>query len=130
MSILIYSCESSVLTNALFGKPYIFGKSLIHLTIQALLRDTIRECHLKLTDHCIRMQRDEPVHLFVFYDYKIMSSHRQDQIIGISIEFHPYSIKRYGANFFKCLRIKSLLTNLISPYDDEDNKENNRFYLE
>ena len=85
------------LTNALFDKPDIFVKSPIHLTGQAPLRDTIRECHLKLTDHFIQMPTDERAHLFVFYEHKIRSSLRLDQRRGIYIKFHPYSIRLENA---------------------------------
>ena len=54
-----YYCKSRLLTGAFFDKPDIFGKILIHLPGQPPLRETIRECHLKLTDHCIRIPTDE-----------------------------------------------------------------------
>ena len=95
ISILLYGCESWILTEALIDRLEIFtrtcyrimldikqsrdhvtNQSLYHLTGQAPLCETIRERQLKFTGHCIRMPTDEPANRFVIYESKIRASLR------------------------------------------------------
>ena len=89
ISILLYNCEPSILTDTLIEKLDIFARtcyriilginhfqdhvtneSLYHLTGQAPLR----ELQLKFTCHYIRIPTYEPDNRFVIYESKIRSS--------------------------------------------------------
>ena len=136
---------------ALFDKPDIFGKSLIHLTDKAPLRETIRECHLKLTNHCICMPTEEHISRFVIYESKIRLSIRpgapktkylnqiSSDILQGEKKLEANEIRKMagkimnGANFLSFLIKKSARTDLLSQNDEyfsPNDDENNRFYFE
>jgi exonuclease III len=96
VSILLYGCESWILTNTLSDKLDTFATKCyrimldirlskdFHMTNDELYKrvgqipisETIRERQLKFTGHCLRMAADEPAHRFIVYESKIKTSLR------------------------------------------------------
>ena len=95
VSILLYGCETWILTEALTEKLDIFARTCYrimlgikqsrdHVTNERLyqrvnqvpIREMIRERQLKFTGHCIRMPTDEPINRFVLYESKVRPSLR------------------------------------------------------
>ena len=95
ISILLYGCETWILTEALTEKLDIFARTCYrimlgikqsrdHVTNERLyqrvnqvpVREMIRERQLKFTGHCIRMPTDEPINRFVLYESKVRPSLR------------------------------------------------------
>lgn len=95
ISILLYGCESWVLTDALSDKLDIYARacyrtmlgikqSVDHITNQELYKrvgqspisKSIRAMQLNFTGHCIRMDDDEPANRFILYESKIRPSNR------------------------------------------------------
>ena len=95
ISILLYGCETWILTEALTEKLDIFARTCYrimlgikqsrdHVTNERLyqrvnqvpIREMIRERQLKFTGHCIRMPTYEPIKRFVLYESKVRPSLR------------------------------------------------------
>ena len=105
ISILLYGCESWILTEALMDKLDIFRRTCYrimlgikqsrdHVTNESLYHPTsqvpVGERKLKFTGHFIRMPTNEPANCFVIYESKIRSSLRPEyQGRHISIKFRP-----------------------------------------
>ena len=96
ISILLYGCESWILTEALSDRLDTYARacyrtmlgikqSVDRITNSALykrvgelpLHETIRERQLNFTGHCIRMADDEPINRFILYESKIRPSLRR-----------------------------------------------------
>jgi hypothetical protein len=96
ISILLYGCESWILTATLADKLDKFARTCYRIMLgirltkdnhmtndelykrveQTTIRETIRARQLKFTGHCLRMATEEPAHRFVLYESKIKPSLR------------------------------------------------------
>ena len=84
MSVLLYDCETWILTDTLIEELDIYARTCtcIMLSIKKSrdkpvpLFKTIWDRQLKLTCHCIRMPTDEPTNQYVIYKSRIRSSLR------------------------------------------------------
>ncbi len=97
ISILLYGCESWVLSEQQSNKLDVFARtcyrimlgirqSEVHMTNEQLyaeadnqrpITETIRMRQLQFTGHCLRMPIDEPANIYVLYTSNIAPTHRR-----------------------------------------------------
>ena len=95
ISILLYGCESWVLTEPLKKKLDTFARTCYRIILgvkqvevhmkndelykkvsQYPIRDQIRERQLKFTGHCLRMDKEELAYIYIFYKSEIRQNKR------------------------------------------------------
>ena len=111
--VLLYGCESWILTTALAKKLDIFARTCYriilgvkqsrdHITDEVLYQRAGQECiselvckrQLSFTGHCLRMDIDEPIHRYLFYESAIKRNTRSGRLRKtyrqqISSHIHP-----------------------------------------
>lgn len=95
ISVLLYGCESWVLTESLLKRLDVFARTcyriildikqveahmtndeLYRITNQRPIREKIRERQLKFIGHCLRMHQDEPSSIYALYTSEVGTNRR------------------------------------------------------
>ena len=151
ISILLYGCESWVLTKDQVNKLNVYARtcyrimlgisqSEAHMTNSRLYKLTgerpitavIRERQLQFIGHCLRMPRDEPANIYALYTSEIATTHRRgrpnrtylDQVADTSTppkRCAPKSTRSSGTQTTSQTG-RELLPRLNSPTDDDDDE--------
>ena len=130
ISILLYGCETWILTEELIEKPDIYARtryrimlgirqyrdhvtnqSLYQLTGQVPLRETIHKRKLKFTGHCIRMLKEVPADRFVIYESRIKSSLRPREPRTTYLKQISSQIQQSGEKSLEAGEIRKMAVN-------------------
>ena len=95
ISILLYGCESWILTASQLNKLDVFVRTCYRIMFEIRQSEshmtnkkyekasarpisaTIRERQLQFTGHCLRMPTDEPANMYVLYSSNVADTHRR-----------------------------------------------------
>jgi len=144
ISILLYGCESWVLTKKQLARLDIFARtcyrsilgirqSEAHMTNDELYKlagaqpisSTIRQRQLKFTGHCLRMNIDEPANIYVLYPNSSSALHKREgkfvgQIADYLCHHLPKSQRFTAAEISKCALDKKTWNQfVVAPYQPD-----------